>query len=85
MLNLIKKIEELKKTKGEPNNSLKIKKVRKELTELLLKEKKETYEIEDYILQIGYTNGDLLKPYTQIFTKESFKNYKDYKINLSAR
>jgi hypothetical protein len=78
MLNLIKKIEELKKTKGEPNNSLKIKKLRKELTESLLKLDKQVLEIENYVLQIGYTNGDLSKPYTMIFSKESYYKYKNY-------
>ena len=81
MLNLIKKIKELEKTKGEPYNSVKLKKARKGLTKKLLKEKKEFLEVKDYILQVGYTNKDKSKPYTMIFTKESYKKYKNYKDN----
>ena len=78
MLDLILKIKDLEKNKGIPFNKVNLRKKRKELTENLLKNGKEFLEIENYVLKIGYANKDKSRPYTMIFTKESYKNYKDY-------
>lgn len=79
MINLILKIKELENTKGQPYNSVKLKKARRELTNKLLESGKDILEVEDFVLRIGYTNKNKKQPYTQIFTKESFENYKSYK------
>ena len=78
ILKLIKEIKKLELTAGQPFNSVKLKKIRKELTEKLLNEGKELLEVENYVLKVNYINKDKSKPYTSIYTKESFKNYKNY-------
>ena len=75
---LIKKIKELENTKGQPFNFVNLKKARQEITQKILSMGFTMLEVGNYVLKIGYTNKDLSKPYTQIFTKESFKNYKNY-------
>ena len=83
MIELIKKIKELEKTAGEPFNGIKLKKARQDLTKVLLVAGKEYMEVEDYVLQIGYTKKDKTRPYTMIFTKQSFENHKNYATNFN--
>lgn len=82
ILKLINEIRELDKTRGLPMNGVKTRKVRKELTDILLKEKKERLEVGNYVLQVGYTNKDRSRPYTMIFTKENFLKAKEYKNKI---
>lgn len=78
MLELIKKIKSLEETRGSPFNSVKLKEARKEITQKLIRKGVEILEVENYILKVGYTSKDRTRPYTQIFTKESFKKHKEY-------
>lgn len=78
ILELISKIKELEKNVGKPYNSVDIRKARKGITKCLLEENIEFLEIGDFVLKIGYTNKDKSKPYTMIYTKNSFNNYKNY-------
>ena len=78
---LIKEIKILEESKGKPFNSVKLKKARENLTNEVLKISSDILEIGNWVLKIGYVKKDILRPYTQIFTKESFTKYKEYSEN----
>lgn len=77
---LVKEIKDLEEKKTEPFRKVNLQRMRKEITQKVLSMGVNNLEIGQYILQIGYVNKDTSKPYTMIFTKESFIKHKEYRI-----
>ncbi len=78
----IREINRLNRTKTEPFRKLKIKFLKNEI----LKQIEEDLEIAPikvgyYVLVKAYSNGDIMKPYLQIFTKKTWKVHENWLKN----
>lgn len=70
------KLQLIKEIKGEIITKRGKRKLRKKL---LKRMRAETEEVGDYVLKIGYVNRDRKRPYVQIFTKESYESYNQFR------